>query len=436
MDKAHEPAKRFYETLLATEWVSPSELRRYQEVLLRRLIAHAAKSDFYRDRLKPLLPEYGSFRWDAWRQLPTLDRGALASNLDRIRISELPSTLGAVNAIQSGGSTGRPLHLSLSDIEALARAVVTFRMFAAYGFDQAQPLLMIRRPQHGSGRTDRLAYRRWGFPWMCESELGLRIHMDISTPVAEQLAAIEMSEPVYLNTLPSNLLRLSLEAERVKKHPSVPFIISVAEYLAPETRQFVEQSFGGRLIDILSSAEAGIIAIECPTGGKYHIQSEMVLAEILNPQGDPCEAGEIGELVVTPFYNYVNPLIRYRSGDFVVAGGSCACGRALPTIERIEGREGHMFLHPDGSKGLPAVDRVQISRALGHDEWQIVQTSRTSVELRFAGAEPDKRKRDYLNDLTKNGIGCHFAIELKPGITIPLTSGGKRHYLGNEIQPP
>src|SRR5688572_11496804 len=172
MDTAHEPAKRFFETLLATERATSSELSRYQETLLNQLIGHAIRSDFYRDNLKPLLNDGSSFRWDAWSRLPTLNRSGLARHLDQIRLAGVPAKVGSVNLIQTGGSTGQPLQLSLSDIEALARSVVTFRMFKAYGFNQEQPLLMIRPPQHGSGQSDRLAYRRWGFPWLSESELG------------------------------------------------------------------------------------------------------------------------------------------------------------------------------------------------------------------------------------------------------------------------
>jgi phenylacetate-CoA ligase len=306
-------------------------------------------------------------------------------------------------------------------------------MFTAYDFDLAEPLLMIRPPQFGSGRTDRLAFRHWGFPWMKESKLGLRIHIDIATPVAEQFSAISTAQPVYVNTLPSNLLRLGLEAQRTGEYPSVPYTISVAEYLTSETRRLVEESFRGRVVDILSSAEAGIIAIQCPASGNYHIQSEIVLAEILDDEGNPCQPGAIGELVVTPLYNYAIPLIRYRSGDFVVGGPPCACGRTLPTIAGIAGRREHMFVFPDGSRMLPPINHVTVSQQLGHDEWQLVQTSRKSVVLQFAGDEPSQQSLDEITNHVRHAVGDVFKIELRPGIDIPPTSGGKRHHAVNQI---
>jgi phenylacetate-CoA ligase len=428
-----ESAKRFYEILLGTQWAAPAQLKAYQDRLLTGLLAHAANSEFYRETLTPLLRKGDALREEDWRRLPTFDRKVLAARFDAIRVPSLPSLHGNVRLTMSGGSTGTPLNLALSDIESLARVVATFRMFTAYGFDLSQPLIMIRPAQFGSGRTDRLAFRRWGFPWENESELGLRIHLDIRSPTDEQFSAIRTAAPVYINTLPSNLLRLGLEARRRDEHPSVPFVISVAEYLAPEVRRLTQQSFGSTVIDILSSAEAGIIAIQCPESGKYHIQSEIVLAEILDADGNPCGPGEVGELVVTPLYNYATPLIRYRSGDFAIAGLPCPCGRTLPTLKRIEGRREHRFVFPDGTRRLPSIDRVRISELLGHDEWQLVQTSADATVLRFAGDEPSRQALDEIFDLVRQAIGEGSTVEARSGTEVPLTSSGKRHHVVNQM---
>ena len=161
--------------------------------------------------------------------------------------------------------------------------------------------------------------------------------------------------------------------------PKIPVIISVAEHLPPEVRALAETTFGSRVINVLSSQEGGVIAIECPASGLLHIQSEAVIVEIISDTGDPCQVGEVGELVVTPLYNYATPLIRYRSGDFVEKGPACPCGRSLPTIARVVGRREHMFSFPDGRRSLPNIDRVRISEILGHELWMFVQTGPTEA---------------------------------------------------------
>jgi phenylacetate-CoA ligase len=295
---------------------------------------------------------------------------------------------------------------------------------------------MLRQPQFGSGRTDQLVFRRWGFPWLDERELGSRVHMDIRTPTADQFAAICERAPVYINTMPSNLLRLALEAQRRNEHPSIPISISVAEYLAPETRQVAEACFGGRVIDIISSAEAGVIAIQCPVSSQYHIQSEIVLTEILDANGRPCRPGEVGELVVTPLYNYALPLIRYRSGDFVVCGTPCTCGRALPTIERFAGRREHMFEFADGSRRLPPIDRVAVCRLLGHDRWQLVQVQKTKAVFRLEGHNPHSRVANTITELMLEALGDDFVVEIESEAVLPTSSSGKRHHVINGMPSP
>jgi phenylacetate-CoA ligase len=210
-------------------------------------------------------------------------------------------------------------------------------------------------------------------------------------------------------------------------------MISVAEYLPPETRELAEECFGGKVIDILSSSEAGVIAIQCPVSHQYHIQSEVVLAEIINSEGRPCQPGEVGELIVTPLYNYAIPLIRYRSGDFVMAGQPCSCGRTLPTIARIVGRREHMFVFPDRRRMLPPVDRVRISQLLGHDRWQVAQTKPDAVVLRFVGRDLSPKLGAEVSAVIREGIGDDFQLRLQQEGDLPLTSGGKRHHVINAM---
>ncbi|MGI9413417.1 MAG: hypothetical protein ACR2PM_07105, partial [Hyphomicrobiales bacterium] len=56
---ANEPygtARKFYETLLKTEWTTPDKLASYQEDLVRDVLGHAIRTvPYHRKRLKFLL---------------------------------------------------------------------------------------------------------------------------------------------------------------------------------------------------------------------------------------------------------------------------------------------------------------------------------------------------------------------------------------------
>ena len=330
--------------------------------------------------------------------------------------------------MSSGGSTGTPIRTAVSNLDAIGRVAVTYRLFAALGMDQTLPLFMIRHRAYAAHWGEDLVFRKWGFPWRAEAELGDRIHMDIDLPPAEQLDRLISQAPTYANTLPRNILGLGLESRRSGKSPSIPVLFSAAEYLAPEVASLATEAFGSRVIDILTSSEAGPIAIGCPDSSLLHIQSERILVEILDGNGRPCAPGETGEVVVTPFYNYAMPLVRYRTGDFVIAGGPCPCGRSLPTIERFAGRREHMFRYPDGSQRLPPIDRVAISQWLGHQAWQLVQTGPGEAELRHQPALGPVAATKAIRERLLIALGEGWSVGLIEVGSVPMTNGGKRHF--------
>jgi phenylacetate-CoA ligase len=426
-----EIARSYLQTLLAIERAPPAELDAYQRDLVASLYRHARQhAPFYRD-----YPDLGDLPDPAspeWQGLPYISRRDLAAHANAITASAMPRPHEVMAPVQTGGSTGAPVRVVLSTIESVARVVCTYRMFLAWKMDVSLPLYMLRKPQIGSERRHGVGFRRWGFPWLPENALGPRLHMDIATPPTEQLAAIASRAPAYVNTLPSNILRLGLTA-RAQAHaaPRIPIIISVAEYLSDEVRALAHATFGSRLINVLSSAEGGVIAIECPESGLLHIQSESVLAEIINETDEPCVAGEVGELVVTPLYNYAMPLIRYRTGDFVEKGPPCCCGRSLPTIAKIVGRREHMFRYPDGRRALPDIDRVRISQLLGHEHWTFVQVGPAAAELQVAQGGNQACAKE-LTALLSAANEENFSVAIKPVAALPLTSGGKRHFSYNQ----
>ena len=425
-----EIARTYLQTLLEIERAPQAEVDAYQQDLLASLYRHATRHvPFYSGYPELVdLPDPASREW---RSLPLVSRSDLTRHANSITTRSLPQSHGVTAPVQTGGSTGTPARVVLSTLESVARIACSYRMFLAWKLDVSRPLVSLRKPQIGWDRRDGPGFRRWGFPWLPESELGPRLQMDIATPPAEQLACIAANAPAYVNTLPSNILRLGLKARDLNISPQIPVIVSAAEHLPGEMRALAQTTFGSRVINVLSSAESGFIAIECPASGLLHIQSEAVLVEIIRDTGEPCQVGEVGEVVVTPLYNYATPLIRYRSGDFVEKGPLCPCGRSLPTIARIVGRREHMFSFPDGRRSLPNIDRVRISEILGHEFWTFVQNGPTTSELLVAEDGYEGHAKELIALLTA-ATDEMFSTTIRRVASLPLTSGGKRHFSLNQ----
>jgi phenylacetate-CoA ligase len=289
---------------------------------------------------------------------------------------------------------------------------------------------MIRKPQVFKGVSGSLIDRKWGFMWDDINSLGDRLRLDIATGWEEQLRWLNDRAPLYLNTLPSNLLGLMVTALKMgTAMPQIEAVLSVAELLTDDVRASIERHLGCRTFDVFSSAEGGIIAVECPETGCYHVQSELVKVEVVSSSGDPCAPGEIGEVVITPLYNFAMPLIRYRTGDIVVNGqGACACGRSLPTLDKIVGKEPHLFIFTDGTRGLPRIDRECISLALGTLRWRLVQVSTAEAELHYVPMEGmGYGIRTAAEEISRALPG--FSIQPVARPDLQKTSGGKWHYI-------
>ena len=57
------------------------------------------------------------------------------------------------------------------------------------------------------------------------------------------------------------------------------------------------------------------MGFECGSGPNFHVNSELVLLETAAPEGGACEIGQVGRVIITPFFSTALPLIRYDQGD-------------------------------------------------------------------------------------------------------------------------
>ena len=113
--------------------------------------------------------------------------------------------------------------------------------------------------------------------------------------------------------------------------------------------------------------------------------------EVLRADGSAAAPDEIGRVVVTPLYNYAMPFIRYELGDMAEVGSAPpACGRALPTLRRILGRDRNMFRFRDGSVSWPVSAGFKLLDFIALKQYQVVQTDPDRIEIRYAPAAPER----------------------------------------------
>src|SRR3989338_2054855 len=162
---------------------------------------------------------------------------------------------------------------------------------------------------------------------------------------------INEAAPVFLNGFASLISKFSqcLNEDKVKL-PVFAVRIS-SESISSTERSEIERTFNASLINIFNSSGIGSIGFECPENkGRFHLNSEKAILEVVGLDGVPVEAGTEGEIIITALDYTVTPILRYAIDDIGrVVPGSSPCGRTLPIFE-FRGRHGYDIVLPSGGR--------------------------------------------------------------------------------------
>ena len=148
--------------------------------------------------------------------------------------------------------------------------------------------------------------------------------------------------------------------------------------------------------------------------------------------------GETGEIVVTHLATRDFPFIRYRTGDIGALGSdTCACGRGLPVLSRLEGRSTDFIVARDGTvmHGLALIYTLRDIPQI--DAFKILQVSidltRVLVVSR-AGLDSDIHHR-IINDFRAR-LGRDVEIRIEQVDDIPPERSGKYRYVVSHVATP
>jgi phenylacetate-CoA ligase len=411
--------RRMYDSLLESQHAPPATLVAHQQQTLRHLVDHAiGQTDFYRERFSDLATGSGPIDPVAWSSIEPVDREVIATRYDDLVARSIPTNHGQVGVKVTSGSSGGPVRVMRTAMTGIADSAAVFRLFTTHGIKCSQPLAQIR-----VFRTDvrRLEPSQdlgsWGPPWLEKSQRGPVHRLSVFTPAGEQLRWLrDIQGAYYLNTLPSNLSRLTkLLRQQNTRVENVATVISVGEPVTEELRQACRDWLNAEIVDFFSSAECGVVATQCPAGAGFHVQSEICLAEVLRPNGQACEIGETGDLVVTPFYNFAMPLIRYRTGDIATVGAQCPCGRTLPVLDGPITRAANQIdVGSHRRWTVPAGFADRLEQYLGPCPWQLVQEAPAEISLRFC-------KPAGIGDVDAFGAARYLGSLLPSDLTVRCT---------------
>ena len=240
-----------------------------------------------------------------------------------------------VNVLSSGGTTGSPkiIYVSENDLEAWKRLFARFAVL------------------YGIGKGDVLQ-SSMPFPRLFDGFVmaGARVipfthtslFLDNQIRVMEGAGATAiLSGPAQFLTLVKRAKELGIDLKRV----GMRLAILGGESWSQSYRKRMEEELGMKFYDVYGMVEVGHPAGECFEQNGLHTWDDLFVFEIVDPEtGKPLPPGQPGEIVLTPLWREAMPFIRYRTGDVAtrLEYKPCSCGRTFPKISRLKGRTAHM----------------------------------------------------------------------------------------------
>jgi phenylacetate-CoA ligase len=421
------------EDLRKTQYLQPDQLIERQRSALEPLVRHARDHvPFYRDtgRLDPLFRRDGAIEWDHWGDIPPLTRNDVQRAGDALRAEFLPPQHGKCTAMRTSGSTGEPVTVWHSELSnPVVRAATVIRNLERQGIDRSERLAMICafKPEE----FDLRHARRHPGGYDVYSEAGMigeRYDLSETRPIAELIDEIVAIRPAFLRAHPIVLeLLCAYDREHRLPRSGIAAALAVGEHFPAAVKQEVAHHIGCWIVEMYGSVECGRMANSCPDCGRFHVEAETVVIEVVLDDGSAAPVGDTGWVIATPLYNFAMPLIRYDHADRAVVGRPDACSITLPALDAIFGKERTTFTFRNGKIVRPTVSASSIVEYLGAQSFQVAQVADDRCEFRIVPGRiaPSDMRVEEMSKLIRSMWWSDLQIDYKIVNELPRKSRGK-----------
>jgi len=323
---------------------------------------------------------------------------------------------------RTSGSTGVPLNIRIDEPAVQWKTACTIRSDEWSGYRLGQRVAKVW------GNPD---YLHFGWKGRLRNYFFDRaIHLDTLNLTEERITAfasqLRRHRPglIFGHAHSLYLLACSLRKARIDDiRPNG--IISTAMPLHDWQRTVIERVFDCPATNRYGCEEVSLIASECELHQGLHVNSDSVYVEASD-----------GPTLITDLANRAMPLIRYQVGDVAVGSKRiCRCGRGLPMLERIEGREADYVLTPTGNliSGISLTENFALL-ITGAAQVQIVQESLRRIVVRLV---PDDSfgpaSRGQIADLVHETFGSNVDYDVELVDAIPQEASGKYRFCISKV---
>ncbi len=404
-----EAAVRYLSFLRSQYWDTERRGAHIRTSLQETLVA-AARIPFYAKRFDcdPRSREF--------QTLPILRRSEVPQLNQSVRLLYPLTT--KFSSDSSSGSTGMPVEFLFDRAHQVSRFAARARYLHENGWTPLRSSIWLIYTGSYTGTEDRSLIRNRLLP--------LTYFPEIPTDFRSLALEIGRIDPFCLYAYPSFLDALldALKSSGIKLR-SLRQVLTGSEVLEDHLRQKTRRIMGVDISDNYGSTEA-FIAWQCH-GGKYHINAEHVFVEVVDEDGAPSGAGEMGRVLVTTLQNRLMPLVRYEIGDYAIAATEpCKCGRTLPTLNRVIGRTVNLFRLRGGKLLSPWLLMGALRDRLEVKQYQIVQQAIDRFLIKLVVDQPWTPEQErLLHEDFLRVMGTEVTLTLERVEEIARTPGRK-----------
>jgi phenylacetate-CoA ligase len=401
---------------LRNQWCEPAELAAIQNRKLRKLVQTAYENvAYYRTIFDAIGLSPASIQTVAdLSKIPITTKSDLQGrSTDEILHSGIPADL--LTSEHSSGSMGRPFRVYYDLTYHSIRNMLFLRGLFAAGYRIGQKVQLVT----DAGKKDK--------PW-------LRWHYSsILDPPERLLAELNRERPNLLYGCKTPLVSLAehirdkgAEAHRPKR------IVCTAELLDPESRSLLEKVFSAPVFDFYGSTEMGLVGWECSAKEGHHLSADSVIVEFLPVLG----SSGLSRMIMTNLDLEAMPLIRYDSGDLGLPGPAdcCRCGRRLPRMLRVEGRQNDCLKMRDGRRISPYRLTCAMEKIPGIQKYQIIQTDWEEFTVRI---RPNGKSRfttgALVQETMRSVLGGEINVTLDFTMPLEHQAGSKFHVVESKL---
>ena len=249
------------------------------------------------------------------------------------------------------------------------------------------------------------------------------------------LKQLARHRPRLIIGYPNMLVALADFAVRENiKVPAVEKVVTTAEPLYEFGRRKLREVFGAEVINRYGLRELGTVASQTSESGGLILFEPSYHVELLDKNGEQVAPGELGELVITDFFNYAMPLIRYRTGDLARMQVTQSCS-GWREFSEVAGRVVDMLVRPDGS--LIAGEAVLMAlRKVGiRCKLQVVQTEPDRLLIKHLHDEKiAEEHRLELQRRLDQLFGVRIALNFVAHDKLGYDKSGKYRYVTSECR--